>query len=359
MEISELIEKDLNRLYKKVNRLGKVKTELYYKDFSTLSELSEMIYGKCLDNPFPFKKNYGLDLRGVLNNDKLYNLVYKCIKGYQNMNFKIFTKVGINLSPNEKEDLIRGFLEYLGTPFFDLYKSLRNDNRIFFVDKSQIYGESFCLPTLDSYYLCVSNKDVDDLDIIITIAHELAHIYSYRFLVNYRHSDYSLTNFLYRESLSLAFELLFYYYMLEHHIFPEIVRVNRNTIDTYILNLYKEIYYFFTAWGMDDTSIAFDGLQYTIEVDINIDDFKGKDYQFDNDYKNGDLENISYVVGNIRAHELCDSLLNTKDKIKVINEFLMTFQYEIIFQSEKLNPQIMLDGVRKRNRELRQIYKIK
>ena len=58
---------------------------------------------------------------------------------------------------SDKKDLLRGFLEYLGSPFLELYRELVNSNRVLFVDEEGIEGEAICLPTLNSYYLCISN----------------------------------------------------------------------------------------------------------------------------------------------------------------------------------------------------------
>lgn len=357
MEIRDLIKRDIDALYRKMYISSKSKKELYSRDFSSIAVLNQMINGVLLDNPFPINKSRLLS-EDILNNfDKLYDISLNAIIGYQKMDFKIFKGMDTNLSMKDKKYLLREFLEYLGEPFIELYRNLVGENRILFVDDDSIVGEAICLPTLDSYYLCISNYFYQDLVDIETIAHELSHIYSLKFLSKYRSPKYNIIYNFYCETIPLLVELLYYYYLLDHHMFESIIRKHRNELDAIMLYHYKTIYYLYHVLEMDDISFVCDNVNYSIKGDVHLGGFDGEYYQFGEEHKSGDLTSFNYAVSNIKAHELCEQILNGEEPIKVINEFLMTTQYEGLFQSEKIDPHNMLESVRKRNKELRQLYK--
>lgn len=357
MEIRDLIQRDIDRLYKNVYISSKTKKELYSRDFSSIAILNQMINGYSLDNPFPINKSHLLS-EDILNNfDKLYSISLKSIKGYQEMNFKLFDGMDTNLSLKDKKYILKGFLDYLGAPFIELYKDLIRDNRILFVDDDSIAGEAICLSTLDSYYLCISNYFYKDLVDIETIAHELSHIYSLKFLSKYRNPKYNIIYNFYGETIPLLVELLYYYYLLDHHMFERIIRRHRNELDAMMLYHYKTIYYLYHVLEMDNISFECDNINFSIEGDVHLEGFEGEYYQFGEEHKKGDLTSFNYAVSNIKAHELCEQVLNGKAPIKVINDFLMTLQYEGLFASDEMNPHKMLESVKIRNRELKQLYK--
>ena len=358
METKDLIARDIDSLYRKLYISSNSKKELYSRDFSSISILNQMINGIQLDNPFPINKRRLLSEEILNSFEKLYSISLGAIKGYQKMDFKLFEGMDTNLSMSDKKDLLRGFLEYLGSPFLELYRELVNSNRVLFVDEEGIEGEAICLPTLNSYYLCISNYYNQDLVDIETIVHELSHIYSLKFLSNYRNPKYNLIYNFYGETIPLLVELLYYYYLLEHHSFEEIIRRHRNQQDANMLYHYKTIYYLYHVLGMDNISFSCDNVNYVIDGNIHLDHFEGEYYQFGEEYKRGDLTSFNYAVSNIKAHELCSQILNGKEPIKAINEHLISTQYDGIFSKEKITPSNMLEGVHKRNRELRRLYKL-
>lgn len=95
-------------------------------------------------------------------------------------------------------------------------------------------------PSIDRYYIAITEDQINDIFDLETLVHELLHIYIDIFAHNYNwHLNLNLMKGFYYEAPSLYGELSLFEYMKKNNIYSEEMRKHRNIIDYFLLSFLR------------------------------------------------------------------------------------------------------------------------
>lgn len=269
------------------------------------------------------------------------------------------------LSPQDQKDILREFFNWFCPKLEEIYQDLIDKGRIIEVDTSaSIFGFSILAPVSGEYILGKDRGCKTSLSWIETCVHELMHIYSAKFLMNYRFSGFeNMLSGFFSETISMLAELELYRFYTERHICYDAANLHAHINDLMYLRNYKSMKYLSILNNRDDAymNVSPDGYGYIVwgNIDVNI---PGEEPLYGN-YKNYDdisVEEFIYAMSLIDAYNLEERIVNGEKN--VINNYLIDFQWSDKLEERKqkaLNLDYMRHSIRKHQEGVNRIYRLK
>lgn len=365
MSISERITKESELLTRLYNASSKsIKKRIEY-DFDFLKDIAETLDAKIYVPNYDIKIDSSTFMRQVeYYVDDLEYLAEVIIELFKNIDFYYYKRLShLDLSKKDIEELLREFLEYFSPDMLSIYKELIEDGRIDFSILDQASGESFFLNHIDSYYMIFNPKVKSRLFLLETIIHELCHIYSNRFLKNYRYSaTKNLQEGFFGETISLYSEMSLYEFLKRKNINSDALDFNRNCVDYLILHYFKTINYIAKVSMRDDIELFTDNVTYRAEGNNRLDiEEEGSIYAYGESFYNGYLQDFRYGPSVLEAFSLLQREENGEDVRRMINSYLIGFQNDRMmddFLEKEQDLGYMFTKIKNRNMSLRKRYPI-
>ena len=361
------LEKELLHLERLVMGSSQTEYNRYRNDISNLQTMYKDYFGeypRVLTKSYPAK---GVDLLNIVFNyrDALFNLGESLIETYKQSEFCYYGRdLYAKLSTDDYIDLLSEFLNYFNRDMAIIYNDIYDNNRLLAFQDEGIYGISYLLPNIDKYYIGIDDVNTkSDITIMETIVHELAHVYTAKFLSNYQYKGMNnLLDGLFTEVISLYSELSFYNFLLHKWEFRDSALYHRNSTDAELLSEYKGMRYLVKALIAQEqgqnVSVQTDGFKVWVEGEFDYD--PDKDVPFYRNYKTikeGTLSSILYSAGIVKAYELYERELSGEKPRDIINEYLISLQGDNLedeFLSNPIDLSFMKREMSERNKILYQ-----
>lgn len=365
MEIPERLSKESELLTRMYNASSKSMKKRIEYDFDYLKDIAETLDTKIYVPNYDLKIDDSIFMRQVeYYIDDLEYLAEIIINLFKYIDFYYYERLSyIDFSKKDLEDLLSEFLEYFSKDLFNIYKELLSDGRIDFSVLNQASGESFFLNHIDSYYMIFNPKVKSKLFLLETIIHELCHIYSNRFLKNYRYNaTKNIQEGFFGETVSLYSEMSLYEFLKRKNINNDGLNFNRNCVDYLILHYFKTINYIAKVSVRDDIELFTDNVIYRAVGNNSLDiEEAGSIYEYTDRFYNGYLQDFRYAVSTIDAFSLLQREESGEDVGRMINSYLISFQNDRMmdeFLEREHDVGYMFSKIKDRNMESRKKYPI-
>lgn len=299
------------------------------------------------------------------NFDYLDEIAKTVIGIYKSINFYYYKREGkVYLSPQDKKDIMREFLEYFCPAARDLYKEIYDNGKVFITNLDGNMGESYILQNIDDYYLAIDQKDLGDILELETYIHELMHIYSHHFLHNYTWNSAKNTfNGFYLETIPMYSELEFYRFLKEKGIFGDNLHFHRNVIDYNILTYFKGMHYLSEMDFRVDNEIICDNCNYKVSGNNILKEDEGVPFfEYQDWYKEGCVNEFCYGMGIIDAYDILNQNDDGKSSDRLIRKYLLSLQNPNKFDEDIMRGydlRFMKDCLQERNAYLKKHYPVK
>lgn len=310
------------------------------------------------------KYNYFANLI-IENREAFEKMADRVIDIFKDMNFYCYLRRSYkNIKKEEKEDILKNFLNSFIPELFDIYKDLVKYGRIFLASLKGAWGETFLFPSIDRYYIAITEDQINDIFDLETLVHELLHIYADVFAHNYNwHLNLNFMEGFYYETPSLYGELSLFEYMKKNNIYPEEMRKHRNIIDYFLLSYFKTIKYICVKLDSPDVTINLEDLNYKINGNALLDIDAGVPFfQYHEDImKIGSLQDFIYGVSSFESYKLLERERKGEDIKKSINDFILSLDDDTKLYSFLSNPQMsefMKSELESHNNYLKKKYPI-
>lgn len=239
-------------------------------------------------------------------------------------NYRLFPYDKISDKDN---NIIKEFFNYFLPKLSNIFRELYNDDRILFVSNLTTAGFAIPLIELDKYFIAISSDDNYGLETFTTLIHELLHVYSLKFLKNYRFSvTRNLIDGLFCEAVSLYGELSFLVFLLNKHILSEEALILLNLFDNILFDTANSVNLFSKIIDSPNIYIKFDNTKYEL-YDLGTS-------EEENTLCKGDFVDFSYIVGFVEAYNLLYKELNGANIEKSINSFLLELDDPYLFEKK-------------------------
>ncbi len=329
MLVEESIRRDAHNLNRLSSSLSISKARRVVYDFSFMEMLIKRANVQNLDVEIDYHAlDDGENIVYTMedNLQALEHLANRVLKMYKGIDFYCYFDSGYaHLSSKDKVDILYSFLDEFLPELLKMYKDLYEKGHIFGSNLGTALGESFIMPSIDSYYIALNHNQENDIYNLETIIHELLHIYASHFLRNYDwKKTQRLLNGLSAETVPLYGELAFFDYLVRNNIAKESAYFHRNYLDYNTLYFFQIIKFFchYARQNPDDFNFN-SGISYEFTgKKVNIQGEGMFSLTFD-EVKNSELVNFAYGIGGIEAYNLYHLEKMGVPPKKIIDTFLL------------------------------------
>ena len=365
MDLPLNLNKDSELLTRLYNSSSKsIKKRLQY-DFDFLKDIAETLDKKIYIPDFKIVYDDSLFMYQIEKYiDDLEVLAEIVIDLFKQIDFYFYNRLSyLDFSKKDAEDIISEFLEYFSKDMLSIYKELLDSKKIDFCELHGSSGQSFFMNSIDSYYVLFHDNLKSKLLFLETIIHELCHVYSNKFLKNYRYNGIkNLQEGFFGESISLYSEMSFYEFLNNKGISKSELEFHRNVLDYLILVYFKTINYISKVSKRSDIQLITDNVSYRA-IGNNILDIEecGSIYEYTKSFYEGNLQDFRYAVSSIDAFSLLKLEEEGKNPSKIIKDYLIGFQNDRMmddFLERELDIGYMFSKIKERNKQLKMKYPI-
>lgn len=365
MEIPERISRDSEVLTRLYNSSSKSMKKRILYDFDFLKSIAEELDTKIYTPNYKIVYDESLFMYQIEKYiDDLEVLAEIVIDLYKKIDFYFYNRFSyIDFSKKDMEDLLKEFFQGFSPEMLFIYNEMLENNRIDFTEMHGSAGESFFLNNISSYYVLFNDGVKSKLLFLETIIHELCHIYSNKFLKNYRYNGLkNLQEGFFGETISLYSELSFYEFLVSKGFSKIDLALHRNVLDYLILTYFKTINYVAKVSARTDIEMLTDNVNYRAIGNNRLDiEEIGSIYEYTPYFYNGNLQDFRYGPSTIEAFHLLKLEEKGISPSRIINSYLIGFQNDNMmddFLESELDLGYMFKKINERNQVLRKVYPI-
>lgn len=255
------------------------------------------------------------------------------VQAYKDAGFSYLRKNSKKTFSNlEGQTMAKDFLSKFCPECLDFYDEMWDKNNFLvakeMVNSEQADGLAFMMPKLDEYRLFIESGQITTVDLLDALIHEFIHLYSVKFLTDYRwEAKHNLKHGYFLEAPTIFTEFCLYDYLCKHGYGDEIV-LEANGNDYVHLHSIRDMVYLDEMRKRGNKiefrtdPITIDGEDTDCEINRGIKDFefiKGK-----NQVENCFLE---YSISTLAAYQMLEQYRAGDRPSKVLHELLLKQQY--------------------------------
>lgn len=320
----------LNHLY---NISSKSKRKLLGDDYSFLDNLFISLGFPSPEYPKMYCNVICPYVSLLVNNiEELGTLSSEYIELLKQANYYCYMRMpNIKISRKEQDEIITEFFIHHLKEGLKIYNELKDSGHIFCIEcpEEALDGMAIPLQSIDEYFIELFYNGYNSILRMESVIHEVIHIYCAKFLKDYPSSAYQkFINGLFPETPNMLFEIMFYHFLKDHHIYFDEALLHRNYIDGFNLKCLKVINY------LNEISKSH-------EIFISASEYQvyGKNRRFTKDkgipffqyhtenFVSGETKDTQYGIGIISGTELYYQTLLQEDVKRVVDTFLINQQH--------------------------------
>ncbi len=287
------------------------------------------------------------------------------VEAYKSAGFHYLRKVPqVRLSNKEGQTIVKEFLNKFCPESLKFYDELWDKNCFLFskefVNSQQADGLSYMMPSIDEYRFFVESGQLTNLSLVSTFIHEFIHLYSIKFLNDYRwEAKSNLKHGYFLEAPTLFSELCLYEYLTKHG-YGNDYSVVANTNDYVSLHALRDMVYLDEMRKRGNSieyrtdPIEIEGEDTDCEINRGIKDFeyvKGKN-QVENCY-------LEYSISTLAAYQMLEQVKCGDRPTRVLHDMLLSQQYSRDMNNvikEDYNYDFMKNEVEGKMKVLKKLY---
>lgn len=179
-----------------------------------------------------YKENKKMINDIIENRKELRDIFQKIIDYYHEHNVYTYcNSQGIKIDKKKMHSVLPSFFWNMGDDVFNLFNKMVSEKRIVKYPKSSRSGVAINTMNSDFAYIIIAYLE-DEIDYYVSISHEMGHIYEMYLQKNH---PFFVNVYINSEVMSLTFEKLFYYFLVNNNILP--IKTIKAKEERYFFNL--------------------------------------------------------------------------------------------------------------------------